>query len=542
MDRSLCDLQHTLLTVYLMFVSFTDIQMDYRWSFDEDGTTTLCQRHCEQHGNCSGYVFHSMMGTEISQHPPIDYANYYPDNNENQTEIDIETISLGHFETEFKTQPYQNILSDLVICGGQVEEYFKDNNATMNGYNETVLQEIESEETVDCPVLIESQPDDWQYVQCGENCGSPYRLAVNNSQNQLTELSVLACEQSESSRLYDLLSNPTENAPFKEMKQESPKDQQVARMDLCSISEACHPYGIPKEAVQEEHEVQVDILQECEVSSPIQAFSETVDPFQPISEETKSVIQIHSAEEVQCDAVGPSPSNPEPATDPVTSKLAIGPYCTAAGIFTIDLNLDVLPHGRNKLPADQLKNGIVFELHTHMLNLKAPRRLLVSVLSSLFDVPCLDHEDPRVVERFFRRAIQPLRAQRIELVKRYALSTSRSTSHSKWRLRNTYNPDLITQFDSTVFVVPHIINEKRRYVTKVNNNSKEPKSRERKPTQAQQLHELQNRFDAFRHAQRKHNAAFLRRIYSVQKELDRVRGWPKHWHPNRRHPTPKATT
>lgn len=520
--------------MYFVHVSFTDNQMDYRWSYDDDGATTVCRFQCEQHTNCSGTVFDSvLMGTQVSQNPSIDYSVNYSDNNEDQIEIDIETISLNHFDTDYKAQPYQNILSDLVLSGGQVEEYLK----VKNAFNEPVPEEIESKETADYPVVMEAQSDEWHYVQCSQSCGSPYRLAVNNAQNQLIELSVLPCEQPPDGQLYHLLSNPEETSPFREIKQETHEEQQLVRVELCPVSETCHPHGIPKEVVDEQVE-QVDLSEKCKVSSPVQVYNATVDHFQPIREETQSAVHLNSAEELQCDAVGPSPSNPEPATDPVTPKLAIGPYCTAAGIFTIDVSLDIeMPHNRKKLPADQLKNGLVFELLAYVGDFKSPRRSLVKVLSDFFDLPCLDHSDPRGVERFFRRTITPLRTERAELVKCHALSTSRSASHKR-RLKNSHNnPDLITQFDSTVFALPPIVNGTRRCAAKIV-RSKEPKSRERKPTQAQQLHELQIRFDAFRHAQRKHNDAFLRYIHNVEKELNRVRGWPKRLHPNRRHPTP----
>ena len=467
------------------------------------------------------------------------------DNNE---EIDIETIpehESGKCDITAE-QPYQHILTDIIRSEKHVEALLQLKNELRN---ECPLPELELKDSLE---MAEPFSQDWQYIQYLDNNGLTYRLAVNNEthdierrQNNVHPEVSRPKPSPESNHLYQLLRPPSDEADRRETKSkkyESPeiflknnsdcgKRESFGFTDFLSVDELMEENCLPEhlEAAKEQKEL---------LSSSSSTLNSTVphgamDNFQPITEQLvpAPTAQAHSAEEIPFDVVGPSPSNPEPALEPTLNQ-KIGPFCTAVGIFLPDLCRSSLPPHRQKVPADHLTNGVVCELHATLTEMKCPRRVLLRVLTIFFDIKEFDYSSQRAVDHFWRRTLVPMLTERTKLVKNYAMATCSATRSSasqtrerKRRHSNSHDPDVISEFDSSVFFMPPQVTSPSRYVTRASSRAKDRKStraRERKPTQGEQLHDLQNRFDAFRCRQRKHNGAFMRRISIIQKQLDGV--------------------
>lgn len=230
------------------------------------------------------------------------------------------------------------------------------------------------------------------------------------------------------------------------------------------------------------------------------------------------------------DPDAPSEAQPVPRASPVQkpdTTWHLGPYCTAAGFVSSDFEQTCLPDGREKLPPEALKNGMIVELNAYMRHVKATRRSLVRFLTLYFDLKYLDEANPTMVDRLFRRVIAPLLARRNELAKHNRTSVTRHGS-SQPRAKSPRSEDELIEFDSAVFAIPEFVTDpfSRRGVCVTRsagqsaNERRTPVKRPPKPTQGQQLVELQARFDAFRRVQRKHNLAFLRQLSRLHAKLD----------------------
>ncbi len=543
--------------------------MDFKWSYDQQEPSFFIPHPYEPHNNSYSAVKHS-----ADAHPivPIldlcaDYVRCYL-GNESNGEIDIETItptSEFNMEITCEVESNQNILTDDLIHSGikQVDEEIlrmkeADSKPVSGQHNAMDVDSLSAAQ--------ESQ--DWHYVQFIDNFGGTQCFAVNDEtqepKEQVEQMNTLhpslSPQQSNcSSQLYQLLNKlPSESTlpmsidskEFQPVTEFMPQvDSNSGKSDTQSncrsgnisipdgaivtlpvekmIKEICYLNGV--EAIQGTKEEKEEFL--------ITIHSETIEnalcKFRSIPVPTHS-ISIPSTEEFSCDVVGCSPSIPESAMQPVTNYTEIGPFCTAAGIFSNVFNMTDLPTNRKKLRAEELKNGVVIELHSHLCQVKETRRNFARALSLFFDVK-LDWKNQRVVNRLFCKAVNPLLAKRADLARCYVAPSSRRASHSRWMVKQENSPhEKMSQFDAAVFVIPpdgfedpnpllQVIKTSDRIVKKDLGEAKLLASKVRKPTQGQQLLQLQTRFDAFRRAQRKHNAAFLRHIHLIQRQLQDVK-------------------
>lgn len=530
-------------------LDFPGTQMDFRWSYEDE--SSVCLFRYELPSTCTSTSNPTPpIGNGSSQNVTVDSSvPDYTNCDEDDSEVDIEGISITQFDEEIKPQPFQHILTDLLHTERQtMETYLKLKDASF--CNEPFLQEMKTKEEAEFSV---QHSQDWQYIEYNDSFGSSYQLAVNdealgNEQklklpNEMADLFAIPVEVNENSKLYNLLNNPSETAGQKLMESRGePLNKSMTAETYVGLHETTEEV-VHKSILEPEVNSETNYI-----SSSTECDYKTMDDFQSISDESNPnpehgcAAKPHPVDEMLADAVDALvKSNLQPVSDTKKSDVAIGPYCTAAGIFLPDLDLTILPEHRSKIPADQLKNGIVFELHANLSELKAPRKFLVKVLTTLCDLPQLNHTNPRMVDRLHRRVLMPLLAKRAELVKCSSIATSRTSSHSKWRRRKFSDPDLVSQIDSAIFVIPpEVCEPKAKAGSRVAVSSK---AKERKPTLAQQLLELQDRFDTFRRIQRRHNFAFLRRISIVQHKLDRVqRDRSKRWHSERRHSMPHHST
>jgi hypothetical protein len=528
--------------------------MDFKWSYDQQEPSFFTPHMYDPLNSSYLALVHT---TDIAGAHPVDptldlsadYVRYYL-GNESNGEIDIGTITPPN---QMDMEAVQNILTDDPIRSGikQVDEAIL---LMKEAEIKPAPSQVEPMDVDGLSAAPESQ--DWQYVQFIDNLGSNKCFAVNNEtkeskqkveqMNKQHQLFPPQKENNSSKTLFELLTLPPEitlplNIDPKEFQPET-KTQVDPNAGKNYVQSSCQPgkviisdAALVKIAVEKMIEEicspdAVEMVQDTkkvkeEFPNPARSFS-VQSELVPIPPRP-----TQSTEEFSCDVVSLSPSNPESALQPVTSDAEIGPFCTAAGIFANVFNLIDLPENRKKLSAEELKNGIVFEMHSRFLQIyKRPRKIFAKLLSLLFDIQ-LDWENPGVVSRLFGKAINPMLAERADLIRCFSVTVTRRAS-SRGRATKENDPQQqINQFDAAVFVLPlEGFEESNPFPKRIKSKSKvfknaigEDKSattKYRKLTQGQQLLELQTRFDAFRRSQRKHNAAFLRHIFLIQRELE----------------------
>ena len=566
--------------------------MDFKWRYDQQEPSFFIPHPYEPPNNTCLAVIQS---ADIGTHPvgldldlSADYVRCYL-GNESHGDIDIETITpTSEFNMEITSgvESNQHILTDDSIHSGikQVEE-------EILRMKEADSKPIPCQHTsMDVDRLSSAQESqDWQYVQFIDNFGGTQYFAVNNEaqeqKEQVEQINkqhqpLLLQQPNCSSQLYRLLNNlPSESTlPMvidpKEFQpatgfihQIGPDYGKSDTQSNCRSRNISIPDGaivtFPVEKMIEEI-CSLDAVKTMQKTKKekeeflITAHSKSIKDahlfpgkFGTIPVPTSSPTQ--STEEFSCDVTGFSPSIPESAVQPVASCAEIGPFCTAAGIFSNVFNMTELPQNQMKLRAEHLKNGVVIELQSFFSQTKETRKNFARALSLFFDVK-LDWENPRVVNRFFYKAVNPLLAKRADLVRCFVPTASRRASHSRWMVKKENNPhQQISQFDEAVFVIPTDgfedpnplpkgIKTSGKMVRKELGESKLASIKVRKPTQGQQLLQLQTRFDAFRRAQRKHNAAFLRHIFLIQRQLEDVkRNSSKHILRHRRRSMPNPS-
>jgi hypothetical protein len=558
--------------------------MDFKWSYDQEEPSFFIPHPHEPPSNSYSAVKHSADAHPIGPIMDLcaDYVRCYL-GNESNGEIDIETITpTSEFNMEIISgvESNQNILTyDLIHSGmKQVDE-------EILRMKEADSQPVSGQHTpMDVASLSAAQgSQDWHYVQLIDNFGGTQCFAVNEEAQELKQQveqmikqhPSLSPEQPDcSSKLYRLLNylpsestsiDPQEFQPVTEFMPQV--DSNSGKSDTQSncrsgnisipdsaivtlpvekmIEEICSLDAV--EAIQETKEEKDEFV----ITIHSESIKNAVCKFRSIPVPTPS-ITIQPTEEFSCDVAGFSPSIPESAMQPVTNYTEIGPFCTAAGIFSNVFDLTDLPTSQEKLKAEKLKNGVVIELHSHFSQVKETRRNFARALSLFFDVK-LDWTNQRVVSRLFSKAMNPLLAKRADLARCHVAPTSRRASHSRKMVKQENGPhEQISQFDAAVFVIPpdgfedpnpnlQVIKTSDKKVKKDLDEGKLPASKVCKPTQGQQLLQLQTRFDAFRRAQRKHNAAFLRHIHLIQRQLQDVK-WKtsKHILQNRRRSMPSS--
>ena len=535
--------------------------MDFKWSYDQQEPSFFTP-HMHDPLNSSYLAFvHS--STDIAGAHPVDptldlsadYVRYYL-GNESNGEIDIGTITLPN---QIDMEAVQNILTDDPIRSGikQVDE-------AILLMKEAEIKPASSQvEPMEVDGLSAAQgSQDWQYVQFIDNLGSNKCFAVNNEtkepkqkvekMNKQHQLLPPQKENNSSKTLLELLTLPPQislplNIDPKEFQPET-KTQVDSNAGKNDVQSSCQPgkviipdAALVKIAVEKMIE-EICSLDAVEIGQDTKKVKEEfLNPARSKRKARSLSVQselvpipprpTQSTEEFSCDVVSLSPSNPESALQPVTSDAEIGPFCTAAGIFANVFNLIDIPENRKKLSAEELKNGIVFEMHSRFLQIyKRPRKIFAKLLSLLFDIQ-LDWENPGVVSRLFGKAINPMLAERADLIRCFSVTVTRRAS-SRGRATKENDPQQqIDQFDAAVFVLPldgfeepnpflKGIKSKSKVFKNAIGEDKSATTKYRKLTQGQQLLELQTRFDAFRRSQRKHNAAFLRHIFLIQRELE----------------------
>ena len=488
--------------------------MDYTWSYDEDPATGRC---LSRYDSSVSAVSNSGSGEYSFSFTPFDTNNHYITNTPEE-DFDIESISVNFLESDAKSanvqQPYSVILAELMNSEKQI-----------NGYSVTKI-----EETNDSVLLkvnsIESLPNnstpEWQEIY------QQHRpLAIQNS--VATANSIFLAEndvliQKESLQLAEISDLSTSSYMFSS---ERPEDTQLysllnvpSKSVLRSLSDHIKIEGASTTSIpgpktdslcQSKNEDVPGTVSEASTVSHCSQGQDTIESIEPIRPDSSESRAFEYAVEVTVS------SNAEKSQATACSgKEEIGPFCTRVGIFAPDLDMSVPSKVRRKLSPRELLKGVVFELNTALRGVRNFRRLFMQVLSRFFDVPNLDYTNRTVIDRFFSRAINPLANERLEL-------TKKSPVTSRLRRRQTNSQDAVAKFDSEVFVIPNL-------------NAIE---KNKKPTQAKQLQELQDRFDAYRRAQRKHNGAFLRRISKMEKKLVKIEGKQlKRLSTSRRHSMP----
>ena len=528
--------------------------MDFKWSYDQQEPSFFTPHMYDPLNSSYLALVHT---TDIAGAHPVDptldlsadYVRYYL-GNESNGEIDIGTIAPPN-QTDMEA--VQNILTDDPIRSGikQVDEAIL---LMKEAEIKPAPSQVEPMDVDGLSAAPESQ--DWQYVQFIDNLGSNKCFAVNNEtkeskqkveqMNKQHQLFPPQKENNSSKTLFELLTLPPEitlplNIDPKEFQPET-KTQVDPNAGKNYVQSSCQPgkviisdAALVKIAVEKMIE-EICSLDAVEMGQDTKKVKEEFpNPARSFSVQSELVPipprPTQSTEEFSCDVVSLSPSNPESALQPVTSDAEIGPFCTASGIFANVFNLIDFPENRKKLSAEELKNGIVFEMHSRFLQIyKRPRKIFAKLLSLLFDIQ-LDWENPGVVSRLFGKAINPMLAERADLIRCFSVTVTRRAS-SRGRATKENDPQQqINQFDAAVFVLPlDGFEESNPFPKRIKSKSKvfknaigEDKSattKYRKLTQGQQLLELQTRFDAFRRSQRKHNAAFLRHIFLIQRELE----------------------
>ena len=507
--------------------------MEFQWFQDLDYPVSLPRY--DQYNNCEAVSsftdYHACHAIDFNTGDP-NSLHYFLEEGENE-EIDIETIPVSQLdiiemrpavaqkESFPNVEPIQQTFTNEIHSVKQIESILRLGND--QPAPEANWENAES-------FSGNSSIQNWRLLQYSDSYGGTYQLAVNNEvQNHLQQINTqyVLSDQHDSRKLYQYLTTASshESSENEQMEPESTEivvDVEIHHHREETFPPQCSP--IEEMMVDDGSSSNLDLLQEKPeeplapvMSSQIPATFESIDDFQPITNNTQAPEevseQIHSEEEIPNDVVVPLPSNPEPAL-PRVSRLEIGPFCTAAGIFANDLNLNPPTNNRNKLPADQLKNGIVFEIYTHLVGARYNRRILIRVICDFFDIPYFNWEDSRTVAAFFRKAVLPMMARRTELDKRYAVT--RSSSQAKINAQSKCQ-ELIIHFDSDIFAITMEPDEspprpKPAKVTK--------KTAGKKPTQGQQLLQLQASYDAFRRKQRKLNIACFRHMATMKRRVD----------------------
>nr|CAH0102143.1 unnamed protein product [Daphnia galeata] len=514
--------------------------MDFKWSYDQQEPSFFTPHMYDPLNSSYLALVHT---TDIAGAHPVDptldlsadYVRYYL-GNESNGEIDIGTITPPN---QMDMEAVQNILTDDPIRSG------------IKQVDEAILLMKEAE-IKPAPSQVEPMDVDGSnkcFAVNNETKESKQKVEQMNKQHQLFPPQK---ENNSSKTLFELLTLPPEitlplNIDPKEFQPETktqvdPNAGKNYVQSSCQpgkviisdaalvkiavekmIEEICSPDAV--EMVQDTKKVKEEFPNPARSKRKARSFS-VQSELVPIPPRP-----TQSTEEFSCDVVSLSPSNPESALQPVTSDAEIGPFCTAAGIFANVFNLIDLPENRKKLSAEELKNGIVFEMHSRFLQIyKRPRKIFAKLLSLLFDIQ-LDWENPGVVSRLFGKAINPMLAERADLIRCFSVTVTRRAS-SRGRATKENDPQQqINQFDAAVFVLPldgfeelnpfpKRIKSKSKVFKNAIGEDKSATTKYRKLTQGQQLLELQTRFDAFRRSQRKHNAAFLRHIFLIQRELE----------------------
>ncbi|XP_057368042.1 uncharacterized protein LOC130689040 isoform X2 [Daphnia carinata] len=552
--------------------------MDFKWSYDQQEPSVFIPYMFDTPNSYMATVLTADFGYSLDLN--TDSVQCYLENESNE-EIDIETITpISHFDMDAKqtVEQYQEILTNgLIHSNVQDLEGTEIRMKKTDEYARAVDTQQNSMNIDSIPASRESR--EWQYIQYTDTFGSTQCFAVNNeahdqkeqveesqthhqlltlqpdcSKSQLYRLLNLSSDTNHSTDeplnfetvtelTYQSDSGKTNAQSYPPSGNVSSTDQLIVMADLTvlvkKITEQDHSIGLPEVTKKDEKST----------FFPKPAQSKTKVAHYPITgdlglETGKLPDSPRPAEEIFFDAVGPSPSNPESALYPIPANSEIGPFCTAIGIFSSVFYMTALPHNRSKLQAEELKNGVIIELHNRWLQNKDTRKNFVRVLCLLFDIG-LDWTNPCVVIRLFRKALIPLLAERADLVRCFTATSTRRASHSKWKTQKDSNPhQQISQFDSAVFVIPpdrfedtfpNPIKAKSKVINSNLADSKPVTGKGRKPTQGQQLLDLQARFDAFRREQRKHNTAFLRHISLIQRQLeDMKRNTSKRLFQNRR--------
>lgn len=562
--------------------------MDFKWSYDQQEPSLFIPYMFDTPNSYMAAAVHSA-DFSYSLDLNTDSVQCYLENESNE-EIDIETITpISHFDMEIKqtVEQYRQILTDGLI------------HSDVQEVEGAVLRMKEADEypgavdtqqnSMDVDSLSASRESrEWQYVQYTDTYGSTQCFAVNiethdqkekleenHTHHQLLPLQP-DCSRSQLYRLLNLSSDAKHSTDIEQTNFESSTEATcLTQSDTGNNTQSDPPSGNISSTDQVIVTADLTVLvkkiseQDCSIVQPEATQTDEKSPClpNPVQFETKvthyPITSDHGiepgklpesprlADEIIFDAVGPSPSNPESALNPIPGNSEIGPFCTAIGIFSSVFYMTALPHNQNKLQAEELKNGVIIELHNRWLQNKDTRKNFVRVLCLWFDIQ-LDWTNPCVVIRLFRKALIPLLAERADLVRCFTAPATRRASHSRWKTQKDSNPhQQISQFDSAVFVIPpdgfeeplhNPIKTKSKVINSNLADSKPVTGKGRKPTQGQQLLDLQARFDAFRRAQRKHNTAFLRHISLIQRQLeDMKRNTSKRLFQDRRRSMPNPT-
>lgn len=538
--------------------------MDSKWGYDQQEPSVFIPYMFDTPNSYMAAVHSTDFCSTLDLN--TDSVQCYLENESNE-EIDIETITpISHFDMDTKqtVEDYQQVLANDLIRSDvkEVDDAVLRIKET-DDYAGAVHPEHELMDVDGHPASRESH--EWQYVQYIDTFGSTQCFAVNNDaqeeKEQVQEIQTIHTllplqPDCSSSQLYRLLNLPSETShsrdiePLKQepipevtyqtqpnsgennTQSESPfgnirnTEQVLVLADLTmlvnKINEQNFSIVQPAATLENKQSTSIPNVVQFETEVAHQPITENL-----VSEQVKDSPQ--AADELFFDAIGPSPANPEPALHPVAPNSEIGPFCTAIGIFSSVFYMTALPHNRSKLQAEELKNGVIIEMHNRWLKNKDTRKNFARVLCLLFDIR-LDWTNPSVVIRLFRKALIPLLAERADLIRVFTAPATRRASHSKWKVKkDDHRHQQIAQFDSAVFVIPADgfeelpFNPMKTRSKVINSNvtdSKPGTIKSRKPTQGQQLLDLQTRFDAFRRVQRKHNTAFLRHISLIQRQLE----------------------